>query len=88
VRLVVLPFDQRKPVLGFRSLDGVVQPNRQSLFEVLRDKAIALGLVAIVEAVRYRLELFNEIETEIGIKRSDVLLAIRAAAIPSAVSTR
>ena len=45
--LVVLPFDQRKTVLGFGSLDGVVQRCRQGLFEILRDKAIALGLVGL-----------------------------------------
>jgi len=44
---IVLPFDQRKTVLGFGSLDGVVQRCRQGLFEILRDKAIALGLVGL-----------------------------------------
>jgi hypothetical protein len=66
--LVVLPFDQRQPVLGFRSLDGVVQRCRQRLLEVLRDKAIALGPVAIVKTVGYRLEFFDEIEAEIRIE--------------------
>jgi hypothetical protein len=73
--LVVLPLDQRKPVLGFRFLDCVMQRNRQGLFEILRDKAIALGLVAIVETVGYRFELLDEIEAEIGIECPDIFLA-------------
>ena len=63
--LVILPFDQCKTVLGFRPLDRVVQRWRQGLFEVLRDKAIALGLVTIIKTVRYGLEFFDEIEAEI-----------------------
>jgi len=63
---VVLPFDQRQPVLSFRSLDGVLQRCRQGLFDVLRDKAKALGLVAIVEAIGYRPQLGDEVEAEIG----------------------
>ena len=73
--LVVLPFNQRQPMLGFRFLDGVVQRCRQRLFEVLRNKAVAQGLIAVVETVGYRLELFDEIEAEIGMEWRDVLLA-------------
>jgi hypothetical protein len=69
-----LSFDQREPVPGFRFLDSVVQRNRQGLFEVLRDKAIALGLVSIVEAIRYGLQLFDEIEAKCGIEHPNVLL--------------
>src|SRR5919198_2027454 len=75
VIVVVLPFDQREAVLGFGSLDRVVQRNRQGLFEVLRDKAIALGFVAIIETKGHRLKFFDEIEAETGIEHSDVLLA-------------
>jgi hypothetical protein len=39
--LVVFPFDQRNPVLGFRPLDRVVQRCRQGTFKVFRNKAIA-----------------------------------------------
>ena len=46
-----------------------------SLFDVLRDKAITLGIVSIVKTIGYRLEFFDEIEAETGIERSDVLLA-------------
>jgi hypothetical protein len=56
-----LSFDQRVPVLGLRSLDGVVQRGRQSLFEVLRNEAITLALVAIVKKVGYRLQLFDKL---------------------------
>ena len=72
---VVLPFDQSQPALGFRSLDGVVQRRRQSLFEILRDEAITLGLVAIVKTIGYRLQLSDEIEAEIRVQCLDVLLA-------------
>jgi hypothetical protein len=44
-------------------------------FEVLRDKAIALGLIAIVKTIGDRLKLFDEIEAEIGTESPDVLLA-------------
>ena len=72
---VVLPFDQRQTVFGFRSLDGFVQRCWQGLYEVLRDKAVTLSLVAIVETIGDRLKLFDKIEAEIGTERRDILLA-------------
>jgi hypothetical protein len=62
-------------VLGFGSLDRVVQRCRQRLFEVLRDKAIAQRLVAVVVPIRDRFQPFDKIEAEIGVERRDLLLA-------------
>jgi hypothetical protein len=62
-------------VFGFRSLDGFVQRCWQGQYEVLRDKAITLGLVPIIKTIGDRLKFFDKIEAEIGIERRDVLLA-------------
>jgi hypothetical protein len=56
---VVLPFDQRQPVLGFGSLDRVVQRCWERVFDILRDKAIALGLVAIVKTGKIPVRAFR-----------------------------